>query len=590
MAKNPVEKRIELLRDLWMEHTEDPQISLVVWRIPDNADRMLQAFFEIQKHPGDWNTEDLFIRFDAPFETSFGYSRALRDTLAGGYLEQRKEQDRAGQERAGPEWPFRHLPQTDTAAGFMAVLNSFAQHHQVQDLSTPPIEEDTAQARLQFRSTAALLDPSSVTNLATWESWIDAALAAPMSPAVRLVLVDTINGKRWDALAARHSAATTVIEAPIDMFDIARETAAQTGAGGSGGAGDGAGGGSGGVAGGESSAGAAVAYRQLLTDVVALLDKGSAAQTSARADKALQIAQHQQWHDQQATVHLAVAGAYIKEQDLPNALARYRNARECGQQAVQARHPVGQDLVLQAWFGEAGAWLLAGQHAQAAQAYCSAAEQARNIPNPLHEIEAYRMAAYCHAKGGSKDLAIEHGRQALVAGQQVAPAERQMTTLALALQDLLRLQDPKRSTAMEADAAEFKAAVAAAHQQAEQQAQALGAQPSSRELEQVENAMFASFEASFQRQRQARENLINGGDEFFRRVVAVGRDLLGPQWNGLPTVKHPMDKDVAEWSEPPQFTPMPEAADWLAQPHAADPGTMPAANDNVPAPAERAQA
>jgi hypothetical protein len=77
-------------------------------------------------------------------------------------------------------------------------------------------------------------------------------------------------------------------------------------------------------------------------------------------------------------------------------------------------------------------------------------------------------------------------------------------------------------------------------------------------LEKIESAMHARFETGFQRQRQEREHLIAGGDEFFRKVVALARELLNQLWNGLPEVKHPLDKDVPEWSEPPQFTKLPD--------------------------------
>lgn len=53
MSKNPVEQRIALLRDEWMQASDDPALRLFVWRVPANALRLLAAFFEAQKHPGD---------------------------------------------------------------------------------------------------------------------------------------------------------------------------------------------------------------------------------------------------------------------------------------------------------------------------------------------------------------------------------------------------------------------------------------------------------------------------------------------------------------------------------------------------------
>ncbi|MFC5474357.1 tetratricopeptide repeat protein [Paraherbaspirillum soli] len=537
MAKSPVEKKVEVLRDLWMEHTQEPQLRLLVWRIPNNADRMLQAFFEVQQHPGDWNTADLFVRFDAPFETGFGYSRALRDALVEGYVEGHDSLKEQGVE---PDWPYAALPRHYSAAGFMSVLGAFAEHHQAQARQQPDAP--------QFRYVAAVLDPGSVASQEAWEAWLDAALSSRVSPAVRLVLVDTQQDKRWDGLVRKYGEQVGVIEAPIDMFDIARETAAQAG-----------------------GAGPAVAYRQLLTDVIALVEKGSAAQTSARADKALKIVQQEQWFDQQVVLHMAVAGAYVKEKNFSEAITRYRSARECGVQAEQNKHPVGADMIMQTWFGEAGVWLAAGQPERAAQAYRSAAEQAQKVPNPMFEIEGFRMAAYCYAQAKQREPAREHGALAVRAAKAVAPAERPLTTLPLALQDLLRLQDASRTEKLERCAADYQAAIATAHKQAEEQAGKLGNQPAAADLQRIEDSMHERFEASFQRQRQERERLIAGGDEFFRKVVALGRDMLDPLWNGLPTVKHPLDKEVQEWSEPPQFTPLPDPTDLLEKPEPAPP-------------------
>jgi tetratricopeptide (TPR) repeat protein len=522
MAKNPVEKRVDTLRNLWLEHTEDPQVRVLVWRIPDNADRMLQAFFEMQQHPGDWTTPDLFLRFDAPFDTGFGYSRALRQALADSYIDSK---DSLREQGVAADWPFTRLPHHDSASGTMAVLASFAQHHQAQ--------------LAHLRYVNAVLAPNGVAGQDAWEAWLDAALHSPGlasdASLVRLTLVDTMSDRRWQALAQRHGARVRVVEAPIDMFDIARETVAQAG-----------------------GSGPTVAYRQLLTDVITLVEKGSAAQTAARAEKAMQIAQREQWPDQQVVLQMAVAGAYVKEKNYADAIKRYRDARVCATQAEQDKHPMAADLIMQTWFGEAGVWLVAKQPEKAAQAYRSAAEQAQRVPNPMFEIEGFRMAGYCYAQARQEKLARDHGALALRAAKAIDPAERPLTTMALALQDLLRLQDPGRTEKLERCAADYQAAVAAAHLQAEQQAGKLGAQPSSADLEKIESAMHARFETGFQRQRQEREHLIAGGDEFFRKVVALARELLNQLWNGLPEVKHPLDKDVPEWSEPPQFTKLPD--------------------------------
>ncbi|MFD0738594.1 hypothetical protein ACFQZQ_04745 [Lysobacter koreensis] len=540
-SNNPVMKRVEAMREAWMQATESPDVRLLVWRIPANADRMFAAFVEAQQHPGDWNTPDFFLRLDAPFETGFGYSRALKQELERGYFD---SIDAFKEQGIAADWIGVHDTQPDSAAGFVAQLASFAQHH-----------------GKHLRHVAAVLMPASVVSDAALEAWLDAALRAPVPPSLRLVLVDDAQACRWQALVERHGALARVIEAPIDLFDIARETAAQAG-----------------------GAGPTTAYRQMLTDVMTLLERGSAAQTAARAEKALVLAQREQWPDQQVVLHMAVAGAHLKEQQHAEAIGRYRRARDCALQAELARHPAAGSLVMQSWFGEAGAWLVARQPSRAAQAYVHGAEAARRVPNAMFVIEGYRMAGFCLAQDRHVEGAREHLLRALQEAKAVAPAERAMTTLPLVLQDLLRLQDAPRTERLERCASDYQAATAQAHGHAEQQAGKLGDRPAPAALERIEADLLEALERCFARFGHERERLVAGGDEFFRKVVAVGRDFLHPAWNGLPEVKHPLDKELPEWRQPPQFALLPDPDPlFLDQPQAGtpEPVPMPAVTEGV---------
>jgi hypothetical protein len=521
-AKNPVEKRIALMRDLWWQATEDEQVRVIVWRVPANAERMVLAFYEAQRHDGDWQTGDLFIKFDAPFETGFTYSRMLCDALIESYV---ASDDSFKQQGVAMNWPFARVPRPDSAAGFMGLLGHFAQHHEAR-----------------FRHAVAALMPAPVTSAAALKAWVQAALQAGVSHGVRLALQETTSQRQWDWLLKDHAALVRVIEPPVDMFDIARETAAQS-----------------------PSAGPAVAYRQLLTDVLTLVEKGTPAQASARGDKALKIAEREGWHDQQVVVHMAVAGAHLKAQDCPAAIKRYRQARVCAEEAKQAGSPtavaVGGNLVMQTWFGEAGAWFVAKQLKQAAQAYRSGAEEAQRLPNQLFALEGFRMASFCYARDGDTAQARSHGALAVREGHDMKPQERASSTLGVALNDLLRLQDAERLAEMEKLAAAYQAAMAQAHADAEDKGAALGATPANADVDRIETQMHASFEHAFQSLREQREKLIARGDEYFRKVVAVGRDLLHPQWAGLPEVKHPLDKEQAMWTQMPQSAALPPPGD-----------------------------
>lgn len=516
-AKSPVEKRIELMRDLWLEATADERVRIIVWRIPDNADRMLLAFFEAQRHDGDWRTPDLFLKFDQPFETGFTYSRALCDALIESYV---ASQDSFKEQSIAFDWPFAAVPRPDSAAGFLSLLDAFARHH-----------------RDHFRYAAAALMPSAVTSADALEAWVQAALKAGLPDKVRLSVTELTSHRRWAWLEKEVGNRVRVIDAPIDMFDIARETAAQS-----------------------PGTGPAVPYRQMLTDVLMLVEKGTPTQVSARADKALAIAQKENWPDQQVVLHTAVAGSHQKSQDYPAALARFRKARECAEAAKRQGNPIGATLVMQTWFGEAGVWLMAGQNRQAAQAYRSGAEAAQGVPNRMFALEGFRMAAFCYAADGDARQAREHSVLAVREGKAIPAPERAHSTLAIALTDLMRLQDSERVAEIEKLVAQYKTDIDNAHAQAEKKGAALGAAPSNDAVDRIESQMHAEFESAFQRLRETREGVIARGDEVFRKALAIGRELLHPEWSGLPEVKHPLDKDQASWTKMPQSAELPKAA------------------------------
>jgi tetratricopeptide (TPR) repeat protein len=515
-TKNPVEKRIALLRELWLEATENAQVRVVVWRIPDNADRMMLAFFESQRHEGEWQVGDLFIKFDAPFETGFTYSRMLCEALIESYL---ASADSFKEQAIALNWPFAKVQRPDSAAGFLHLLDAFARHHAEH-----------------FRFVVAALMPAPITSVQALQAWLETALQKGVPTGVRLSLVDSHGQRRWDDLAHQYASQVRIIEAPIDLFDIARETAAQS-----------------------PSTGPAVLYRQLLTDVLTLVEKGTPAQVGARAAKAMQIAEREKWPDQQVVLHMAVAGAHLKAQDHAPAIHHYRQARQCGEQAKAQGNVVGANLVMQTWFGEGGAWLTADQLRKAAQAYRSGAEEAQRMPNPLFALEGFRMAAFCYARQGDHEDARTHAVLALREGKAMAADERAQSTLGMALHDMLRMQDPARTAELEKLAEAYQKQIAQAHAKAETQGAALGAQPKNEDVDRIEAQMHAQFETAFTQLREQRERLIAKSDDFFRKVVAIARDLLHPQWAGLPEVKHPLDKEQASWTKMPQSAALPPA-------------------------------
>ncbi len=512
-AKNPVERGLEQLRELWLQATEAPERRLLVWRTPGNAERMIDAFFEIQKHPGPWAVPDMFLALDAEFETGYGYSRTLKEALVASYSASRD----GFIEEGAADWGAVAQTYADSPEGVVGLLDAFARHH-----------------RDYLRNVVLVVRPKGLTSGEALERWVQRALATPATPMVKFCMADDRERSQWQALVGRMGAAAHVIDAELDMFDIASQTAAQAGGG-----------------------GATAAYRPMLVDVMTTLEKSGPAEVSTRAARALRIAEREQWHDQQVVLHMAVAGAHMKQQQFGEAIIAYRKARDCAQLAPPA---VGPNLAMQSWFGEAGAWLAAQQWEKAANGYQLAAQQAKAVPNLMFVVEGLRMSSFCLLRAGQHNRARDMLLDAVGEAKAITPAERPMTTFPFVLHDLLKLQDAARTGKLEALAERYKRQIEDARLGAEVASARLGAQPSTLQLDAIDRQMLEDCERAFAKLCSQREALIAGGDVFFRKVVAVARDMLHPQWNGLPEVKHPLDKSVPEWDAPPQFAVAPDGA------------------------------
>ncbi len=515
---------LDTLREAWLQASSDPSRRLLIWRLPANASRLLAAFFEMQRHDEGRNTPDYFLRIDARYELGFRYSRQIKQDLLERYL---GSQDELREQGVSLGWRGPNETHPDSAAGVIEVLESFVAHHGDH-----------------MRMMAAVFEPERHAPGDGFERWISAALSAGPGKRLRLVLVDTQEDPRWQSLLDKHSDTAALIGGEVDMFAIARDTAAQA-----------------------SGRGPEVLYRQLLADLMLLIERGSPAQVLARADRAQALASRSGWHDQQSVVQMMVAGSWLKHGDHANAINAYRTARSAAESARSGGNAAGADLVMQSWFGEAGCWLTAKQPERAAQTYLQASASAASIPNPMFQLEGQRMAGWCQLQAGNKEVARSELLEAIRIAKPLSPADRKTTTLPQALWDLLLLQDARRCEKLQEVSADYVQASTKVFVDAESNAMALGPRPARAALDAIEVQLDAALEQGFHRAQQERERLIQAGDEFFRKIVAVGRDFLDPHWNGIPTLEHPLDHEIPVWSEPPAMQPLPDPSA-LLQPSA----------------------
>jgi hypothetical protein len=553
MALNPVEQRLVELQERWLGFVARPDDRLLLWQVPDNARRLLHAFFEVQRHdlPGGapYVGTDTFIVFDEPFENSIQYARALKAGLAGRYAASGDSFQPLGVE---PDWPFSPAQVPDTAAAWVQALNALAEHHP------------------QLQHLVAVLMPATVADEPARLAWLQRALQAGPSPRVRLVVPDSLETPALAGLAGSPQVHAQPV--PMDAWDVARDTFAQN-----------------------PGVGAAGVFRTLLAGLFGLVDKGSADQVMAKANDALAFARRQGWLDQEVVVRMLAAGAMLKERRFDEAVVHHRHARSAAEQVAGIGHPAGRQLVLQTWFGEASAHLAAGDLPQAAGCYAQAEPVARELAHPILWIEALRMQSHCLARSGQPEAAMACGLRALQVGEQLEPPARPMTTLPLLANDLLQLADAGRAGRLHTLRQRLEQALAKLRSDTEQRAAALeqggGAASAAPALQALEEAQARQGEELVRQAAQVADalamqahaepapapqrlggrtlglihNLLHGGDpqapaqarqepahDAFTAVYARARTLLGPDW--------PLRTAAAGLDEaPPDFAMSPEA-------------------------------
>jgi hypothetical protein len=440
----------------------------------------------VQRHEGEYVTRDLFIVFDAAFENSVQYSRALKSALSGQHATSRGDLERDG----FSAWEADMQAFPDSAHGFMQALRSFggAYHAAIGHL-------------------VCVFVPSDVSNAAHFAGWLTRAVAAGLPERLRLLALDSLEAPRLADLRTGEPDLTRFETLELDATAVAAETFAQ-----------------------ERTVGPAGPFRNMLMGLFTLIEKGTSDQVQGRATEALAYARQQGWKDQQIVVTMLVAAARQKEQRFDDAITAYRNARAMAVMIEQDGHPAATAMTVQAWFGEAGAQLAAGRLREAAVAYDTAALAAQAAPNLVLAIEACRMAAFCHARLGEREEALARGSQALATGERLRAEVRGMTTLPCAATDLLRVLDEPAMQALDDVRARAGERTDRLVDAFEQQAARHERRADADATRSAEMALAGERHRVAREAEQELQTLIAAADPRFQQAFARARRVLGTWW------------------------------------------------------------
>lgn len=488
MTLNPVEQRLAYLCGEWIQFRDKTDRRMLVWQVPDNSQRLVQAFFAAQKHETAYSSGDLFIVFDSPFEHSIQYARDLKASLAGQYT---ASIDDLAKEGLPTDWDYDPAASPESPEAFMAALCSFGSmyHHSMGHL-------------------VVVFSPESIGNTSAFAKWIIRALNTQLPERLRLVLVDSSENPRIQALSELDDPRILVTRPQIDAINMAQETFAQ-----------------------EPSTDPAGVFRNHFISLMALAEKGTADQLKARATDAFAFVQKHRWADQEVALHMLISGALLKEGHHAESIKRYEQARQVAQQTVAQAHPAGHKLVLQTWIGQAGAHFAANELPKATACYDEAAIVAQIDKNPILAIESLRMAAFCRTRSGDSEGAIASGHQALQAGATLnTPEARCMTTLPLAAVDLLRVIEPKRVQQIDALKGRLDRQLSTLQDKMETQVARQGATLTPAMAQAIEAQMEAGCAQARQDAESELTHLAAQGSAAFHHYFVQARQLMGAAW------------------------------------------------------------
>lgn len=186
----------------------------------------------------------------------------------------------------------------------------------------------------------------------------------------------------------------------------------------------------------------AVQFRTLFLEMSQLGGQGAFEKMRETGNKAYELAQQQPgWEHLVATV-LAAQGAHLltSKSHREEAQAFFKQARQAAELAEKVGNPAGRPVHLQTLNFEAAGLFQQKSFVRAAGTYTEAATLAATDENDaFHEMEAYRMAGYCHFRAGNNQAAWDSYHAGLTVAERIAPATLRGSSLPYLGRALLQL-------------------------------------------------------------------------------------------------------------------------------------------------------
>jgi len=394
--KNAVEKRLDVLEDLWNGFAQNPAPRLCRWLVTPAESRMIEAFVEFQNEESS-DVPDFFIRFNEPFESPDRYGFVLRDALASKYEEVRP---RLNEEGIETNWQCpTAVPNEGDQVAFLRALSSFR-------AEIGPTSELLV---------AALL-PTRIEDSGAWQAWIQKLLRANTPSGIRYLVTDSVDGQALAKLAEKETALVQTIRPELNMPAAYLELAR-----------------------GDGRLHPGVLFRLNFLALTQAASGGDMAKLKELAAAATGVAQKEGWKTMESVVQMTMASACLAASDVAGALAAYKAAGATANQAAQNGDPAAPKVILHAKLAEGSALLSASQYRNAASVYEEAAGMATQLNDPFLTMESWRMAAYCHEGDKNVEKSWRCGNLALDAAEKIKAEDRSKSPLPHVGRGMLRV-------------------------------------------------------------------------------------------------------------------------------------------------------
>ncbi|MGD8863780.1 MAG: hypothetical protein PVI30_27450 [Myxococcales bacterium] len=410
-GKNPIEARVDLLSDQWVEFAEDPDARVLRWVLKGDEIAMAEAFLQVEGDPEAGNQPDFFLELVAPFENPQGHGFFLRQALVAVYEEFSEQADEQPAEQGeAADWKPPVVDDRESDIQFLVrTCESFHAHHELPG------------------HLVLVLRPTAVDDPGAYQLWLHRlAVAAPAQ--LRALVLDSAEAPGYGQLAEADPRRVTTRAADLDMPSALEQVSAEAGhldtPGGK--------------------------FRHLFVQLGNALGEQDLGKALSLGGLALQVAASQGWHHLAVPVHFALGGSLTgagRHQEAVNHYTEAETAAVKGQsEGPDEAKDACKKLQLQARLGRAAALMAGGAHPMAARLYEESAPMAAEGDDPRVLLDCWRLASFSHEQAGAYDDAWRCGLEGLrVARDEMDAETRQSSSFPYLGEGLMRLcERPER--------------------------------------------------------------------------------------------------------------------------------------------------